>query len=133
MPYVEHDNAVELLGSAEGVCVLLSDLPGIERVVPAKVFECMAAKRPIWTIAPRGEVWDLLEDYPIRFRFTPQDIDGIRACLEEQIQLHGGHHVAPQLDWNASRYQRKTQARQLAELLASLQTQGKLQQSFLEK
>jgi hypothetical protein len=123
MPYVEHAKAVELLGSADGVCVLLSDLPGIDRVVPAKVFECMAAKRPIWAIAPRGEVWDLLEDYPLRFRFMPQDIDGIGACLEEQIQLHRGRHGVPQLDWNASRYQRKTQARQLAELLDSIQAQ----------
>jgi hypothetical protein len=120
MPYLEHGKAVELLASADGVCVLLSDLPGIERVVPAKVFECMAAKRPIWTIAPRGEVWDLLEDYPMKFRFVPQDIDGIRACLEEQIQLHGSQHAVPQLEWNASRYQRKTQARQLAELLDSI-------------
>jgi glycosyltransferase involved in cell wall biosynthesis len=122
-PYLEHADAVELLGSADGLCVLLSDLPGIERVVPAKIFECMAAKRPIWAIAPRGEVWDLLEDYPCRFRFLPQDIDGIRACLEEQIQLHCCYHTVPQLNWNSSRYERKTQAKYLAELLDSLHVQ----------
>jgi hypothetical protein len=124
LPYLEHSKAVELLGTADGVCVLLSELPGIERVVPAKVFECMAVKRPIWTIAPRGEVWELLEDYPIRFRFVPQDIDGISACLEEQLQRHRGDHAVPQVDWNASRYQRKTQARELAELLDSTCSEG---------
>jgi hypothetical protein len=35
---------------------LLSDVAGAERVVPAKLFEYMAAGRPIWAIAPRGEV-----------------------------------------------------------------------------
>src|SRR5207237_4072889 len=42
-PYLDHREAVELVRSAHGLCALMSDLPGADRVVPAKIFEYMAA------------------------------------------------------------------------------------------
>src|SRR5262249_52954753 len=45
--YLDHDTALKMLRGADASCLLLADLPGAERVVPAKLFEYMAARRPI--------------------------------------------------------------------------------------
>jgi glycosyltransferase involved in cell wall biosynthesis len=117
--YLEHDAALELLQSASALCVLLSDLPGAGRVVPAKLFECMAARRPILSIAPPGEVWDLLSDYPAAQPFQPKDTDGIARYLADAIE--DTERTQPDLlGWDASRYDRRNQAMQLAAVLDSL-------------
>ena len=119
-PYVDHRAAVDLIRSADGLCTLLADLPGAGRVVPAKIFESMAALRPIWVIAPRGEVWDLLEDYPARHRIEPGDIEGIADQLAQEIAWHRQGKTPDLSGWDGSRFDRRNQARQLAGILESL-------------
>jgi hypothetical protein len=63
-PYLDHVEALRLLRSAQGLCVLLSGVEGAERVVPAKVFEYLASRRPILAIAPQGELWEIVRAYP---------------------------------------------------------------------
>jgi glycosyltransferase involved in cell wall biosynthesis len=119
--YLNHRDAVHLLQSADGLCVLLSDLPGAGRVVPAKIFEYMAMKRPILSIAPPGELWELLRSYPAASPFVPGDVQGVAAWLAAAIERHQ-QHAAPEIqDWDASAFDRRTQAGQLAEILNSLQ------------
>ncbi len=119
-PYLDHRAALELVRSADALCVLLSDVPGAERVVPAKIFEYMATKQPVLAIAPRGEVWDLLKDYPAGHAFAPADTDGIAAHLARRIAGPGEGGPANFAGWDGSRYDRLHQAGQLAELLESL-------------
>jgi glycosyltransferase involved in cell wall biosynthesis len=118
--YVAHTQALDFLQSAHGLCVLLSDLPGARRVVPAKIFEYMAVKRPILTIAPRGEVWDLLRGHPRASCFLPADVEGVAAHLAEEVRRHLRGECADFDDWNVSPYDRRHQAGQLATLLDSL-------------
>src|SRR6516225_1639753 len=106
---------------ADSLCVLLSDSPGAERVVPAKVFECMAAKRPILAIIPRGDLWDLLEHYPLAQRHLPGDAEGIAASLAGAIQRHGEGRAEALRGWDVRRYDRRCLTGQLASLLESLQ------------
>src|SRR5436190_10915798 len=119
-PYLDHRAAINLVQSADGLCVLLADLPGADRVVPAKVFEYMAAKRPILAVGPRGEGWDLLDDYPAAGRFVPADVGGISRWLAGQLERHWAGGASPFPDWDASRYDRRSQAGQLAEILESV-------------
>jgi glycosyltransferase involved in cell wall biosynthesis len=119
-PYLDHRGALDLIRSADGLCVLLSDLPGAERVVPAKLFEAMAARRAIVAIGPRGEMWDLLRDYPTGHLFVPADSDGIASCLGREIRRWRDGEPPHFPGWDASRYDRRHQARQLADLLQAL-------------
>src|SRR5260370_41122329 len=86
MPYVDHHGAVELVRSADGLCVLLSDVRAAERVVPAKIFEYMAARRAIIGIGPRGEMWELLRECPAAHLNEPNDVSGIADTLAREIQ-----------------------------------------------
>jgi glycosyltransferase involved in cell wall biosynthesis len=118
-PYVDHAVAVRLLRSADAVCVLLSDLPGASRVVPAKVFECLAARRPILAIAPRGELWELLPPEPAAFRYSPDDVAGIAECLEREIDRHI-RGPALEIPPPSQPFDRRSQAGQLARVLDRL-------------
>ena len=117
--YVDHAAAVRLMQSADGLCLLLSDNADAARVVPAKVFEYMAARRPILAIAPRGEVWHLLEDYPLNNRHCPADISGIAEALARAISTHPRQPPPAVLDHDLSRFARPSQAGELAAVLES--------------
>ncbi len=119
-PYLDHDRSVELLAGADGLCILLSDVPGAGRVVPAKLFECMAAKRPIWAIAPEGELWDLLREHPAVHLYEPKDTDGLAEALRREIEGSHGHDGEGLVRWDASDFSRCNQSRQLAGILDEL-------------
>jgi hypothetical protein len=119
-PYLDHRDAVDLMRSVEGLCVLLSDLPGVQRVVPAKIFECMAARRPILAIAPRGEVWDLLGPYPAATLLTPSDTAGVADALASEIQRHVEGRLPSLNGWKQTGYDRRSQAGQLASVLEEI-------------
>jgi glycosyltransferase involved in cell wall biosynthesis len=124
--YMDHRGAVDLIRSASGLSLLLSDTREAERVVPAKIFEYMAARQPIVAITPRGEVWDLLRDYPAGHLLAPRDVEGIAACLAREIRRHrAGQSTANWAGWDADRYDRRSQAGQLATILSSLQDGGR--------
>jgi glycosyltransferase involved in cell wall biosynthesis len=120
-PYLDHRDAVQLLRSADGLCTLLSDLPGAGRVVPAKIFEYIAAKRPLLTIAPRGELWDLLHEHPVGQLCEPGDVEGVTAWLAHALQHHRAGSSPGCPDWKGLRHDRLNQARQLADLLDRIQ------------
>lgn len=132
-PYLDHSQAVELMRTAGGLCVLLSDLPGVQRVVPAKIFECMAAARPVIAIAPRGEVWELLAGCPAARVLAPADTAGIAAALEAEIRGYAeGPNQRPKqgLDgWRPTRHDRRSQAGQLAAILDAVSGEGRGRQT----
>jgi glycosyltransferase involved in cell wall biosynthesis len=116
-PYLPHDEALAVLHSADGLCLLLSDVPGAERVVPAKVFEYFAARRPILAIAPPGELWELLDGHSAAFRFAPSDVEAIADCLASQISGHSQGLPRPVSFRTHHSFDRRSQAGELASLL----------------
>lgn len=115
-PYLDHRQALDLLGRASRLLVLLSDDPGAERVMPAKVFEYLAARRPILSVAPRGEMSELLDGFAHARSFEPGDAAGIAAFLASELAPGGGGQ--PDVDGgNAAAYTRGRQAQELAALL----------------
>ncbi len=119
-PYLDHSNAIELARSADALCILLADVPSAGRVVPAKLFESMAARSSILAIAPRGEVWDLLEKYPTAGRFIPIDVGGIANHLASEIERKQNGDSLDFRGWDASCYDRRQLTGQLARLLDDL-------------
>jgi glycosyltransferase involved in cell wall biosynthesis len=117
--YLEHSVAVDLMRGSGALCLLLSDLPGAGRVVPAKLFEYMATGRPILTIAPPGEARELLYGYP-GGQYSPRDIAGIACWLADAIRGNPSTSVGGTVAWDARPYTRDTQAGQLAAFLNDL-------------
>lgn len=116
-PYLDHDAALRLMQSADGLCLLLSDLPHVGRVVPAKLFEYMAIGKPLLAIAPHGEVSELLGDCPFGFIHHPNDVTGITRRLGDEIERHRLRIPIPTGLWTARQFERHSLTGELAQLL----------------
>jgi glycosyl transferase family 4 len=117
-PYISHAEAIALMRSADALCLLLSDLPGADRVIPAKLFEYIASHRPILAIAPQGDVWDLLRSHPLAFACSPEDVSGIHDWLARAIT--DGVRVPEEREVDTRPFNRQGQAQRLASLLDDL-------------
>jgi glycosyltransferase involved in cell wall biosynthesis len=118
--YMAHDLVLDLMRSADVLCALLTDAPGAERVLPGKIFEYMACRRPILAIAPPGDLWQVLEDYPAAHRYEPSDVGGITAFLARRLQEFETSATKQAIMWDDPRYNRREQARTLAGLLSDI-------------
>ena len=115
-PYVDHDEAVKLMQTSDGLCLLLADLPDAGRVVPGKLFEYMAVRKPIFAVTPPGEVADLLSDFPLGFVHSPNDIAGLARKLGDEIERKRLGVPLPIGLQNANQFERRQLTAQLAGL-----------------
>lgn len=114
--YLPHAETVQLMRDSDMLCVLLADTHDAARVVPAKIFEYLACKRPVLAIAPPGEMCELLKDNPIAVCHAPGDIQAIAATLAMAIQ--SPQRLTPSIDdWDVTMHSRLGQAQQLAAIL----------------
>jgi len=118
--YLDHRQALAMIRGADCLVLLLSDFDFAGRVVPGKMFEYMATGNRVLAIAPRGEVWHLLEGYPRARCLPPGDVDSIGDFLQRELQRFadgGGSAEAAQEEFDATRYERSRLTIQLAALL----------------
>lgn len=116
--YLAHTEAVGLMLASSGLCLLVADVPGAERVVPAKLFEYMAARRPILTVAPRGEVWNLLAGHPAALLCEPRDTEAIAAALRGEIARLRDGRATEWGGFDPSRFSRAALAAGLADAMS---------------
>jgi glycosyltransferase involved in cell wall biosynthesis len=121
--YMDHKAALEILCSTDIACLLLTDVPGAERVVPAKLFEYVASKRAILGITPKGETWELLKSVSRAVLFEPSDVAGIAGWIKSAVQdrsmLSRDNDSADQTGFD-----RDSQAKQLAQMLDKMLVPG---------
>jgi glycosyltransferase involved in cell wall biosynthesis len=113
IPYCDHAVALATMQSADALLLLLSDLPGAERVAPAKVFEYLAVARPILAVMPEGEIAAMVRDAQRGGHYLPADIAGIADWLQ---QLLRGSVPAPAPS-AAAPFERRALAGELATVL----------------
>jgi glycosyltransferase involved in cell wall biosynthesis len=85
LDYCHHRDVLARQRAADALCLLLSDVPGAERVVPAKLFEYLAARKDLLAIVPDGEAAHLVERFFPWGRFAPTNILGIRNWLTDRL------------------------------------------------
>lgn len=112
--YVEHARAIEIMRSADALCLLLSNVEEAARVMPAKTFEYLALQRPILAIAPAGEVTELLGGCPYASTFSPTDVDNIAEHLA--VNVTNPDLALVRGSWNYQQYERRELTGQLARL-----------------
>jgi glycosyltransferase involved in cell wall biosynthesis len=116
-PFMAHDEAIRLMHDADALLLLNADKPETHRIVNAKTFEYMAAKRPIFVVAPRGDLWDVTANLPGTIQVTPSKSEAIAEGFVKLLERHAaGIHFDARV-WDIARFERKRLAQNLAELL----------------
>ncbi len=83
--YCRHEEVAGWLQSADALCLTLADVPGAERVVPAKLFEYLATRKPILGVVPFGESSRLMRQFRRDGHFAPRDVAGIANWLIDRL------------------------------------------------
>jgi hypothetical protein len=133
--YVDHHRAISIMRSADALCLLLSDLPDAGRVVPAKTFEYLALRQPILSIAPCGEVGELLSNCLLAKSFEPSNVAGIAEWMMQRLKARSialapgnvacdplspsGEEGTNPNNWDVKQFERRELTRQLADVLDS--------------
>ncbi|MCA9094825.1 MAG: glycosyltransferase family 4 protein [Planctomycetaceae bacterium] len=117
--YQPHSEVVQRMVRADAQCLLLSDVPGAERVVPGKMFEYLAAGRPILAVMPSGDSSQIVEKFFPDNHFVPRDVAGIAEWLENSLRnFQEGRPLAEGVNQDEIRqFSRVGQTERLADLL----------------
>ncbi len=120
-PYVSHRRALAYQRDTEALLLLLPEASGRGApVIPGKIFEYLAAERPILAAVPRdGAAADLIREVDAGIVVAPDDVEAIRAALAEMARDHqaGTLNGRPLPDEVKRRLSRRTRVEELAELL----------------
>jgi glycosyltransferase involved in cell wall biosynthesis len=84
--YLPHERTLEVLAESHVVVCLLANVPGAERVYPAKIFELMYLGRPCLTLAPQGALASLVRRHGFGDVIPPDDEEAIARVLEEKLR-----------------------------------------------
>lgn len=83
--YLDHTRVLEELSSATMTLCVLDDVPGAERIFPAKIFELMVLGRPVLTLAPEGALATLVREHAVGDVLPPRNEAQIARYLADRI------------------------------------------------
>lgn len=121
--YLPHSEALRQMRSSHVLLLFLSDIPGAERILTGKIFEYLAARRPILAVSPPSEATRLISQTEGGTSFAPLDLSGIAAELDRLYEnwLQDKSFELPTRP-GILQFSRRETTHQLAEVLSGLTT-----------
>jgi glycosyltransferase involved in cell wall biosynthesis len=124
IPYAPRRHSLELQRDSEALLLLIPEAGGRGKgVLSGKVFEYLAAGRPILALVPPdGAAASLINDTGAGVVVAPEDVAAITAALRDLHARwrHGALAAAPLSDEWRRRVSRRTRVEELAQLLERL-------------
>jgi glycosyltransferase involved in cell wall biosynthesis len=124
VPYLPHDEALAVQRDSDALLLLIPEAEGRGKgVLSGKVFEYLAAERPVLAaVPPDGEAAALLEETGAGVVVDPEDVAAIGAALAGLVAgwragMLNGSPLAPEV---RERLSRRARAEELASLLRGL-------------
>jgi glycosyltransferase involved in cell wall biosynthesis len=116
--YVPHEQMLSELLASHLVLCLLDDVPGAERIYPAKVFEIMRLARPCLTLAPPGALAELVTRHRVGEVVPPRHEVAIAEALARRLrEFRDGHYVSWSRPVDVERYDRRVLAEKFAVIM----------------
>lgn len=118
--YLSHEEAIRLQHSSQLLLLLEMDKEETKVILPGKLFEYMAARRPILALGPEGgAIAPILKETNAGSYYTYQETTAIYKYLEKQYKRFktGDLHIHSQ---GIESYSREAVSRKMAKLLQEL-------------
>ena len=116
--FLPHDEVIAKVAASDIALCVLDDVPDVERILPAKIFELMVMSRHILTLAPPGELSDLVERHRLGTVLPPRDELAIAAHLRRLVEdWRRGELTTPLPPIGIERYDRRVVAERFAEVM----------------
>ncbi len=123
--YLTHRATLAALRSASLLLLVVNTTPGAEATVPGKLFEYLAARRPILAIAPPGaEAAEIIRRTRAGWVAPAHDPAGILDRLRAAFDAHRQRTVFAPRGEEVARYDRRRLACDLARLLDDVQAEA---------
>ncbi len=119
--YLPHHQAIQQMRSADVLVLLIGSGPGSDVVFTGKIFEYLAAQKPVLCLAPAGAAADLVRQARAGQVVSPEDTGAIAAALIDLFKRWQAGTLAIQPDLQVIQgFDRRGQAARLAEILNSI-------------
>jgi glycosyltransferase involved in cell wall biosynthesis len=116
--YLEHTAALQTLAESHAALCLLSELPGVERIYPAKIFEIMRLGRPCLALTPEGALATLVRRHRLGEVVPPGAPERIAATLARWVSdFRDGKFAEQAGPVDIERFDRSRQAGAFADVL----------------
>jgi len=122
--YVEHSRALSHLASSHAALCILDEVPGVERIYPAKIFEIMRAGRPCLALTPEGALAQLVRRHRLGEVVAPRSPEAIAAALARMLRAFADGTAAPHAPVDIERFDRRVQAAQFAQVFRTAHAQA---------
>ncbi|MEN8202209.1 MAG: glycosyltransferase family 4 protein [Bacteroidota bacterium] len=118
--YLPHKQIIPLLQSADLLYLSINNTPNARSIRTGKIFEYLAARRPILGIGPEdGDAATVIRECKAGEMVGFGDSDKLKTVLLNWLELHRKGEFK-HLDTNASKYSRKHLSSQLSDLLNAI-------------
>lgn len=116
--YIPHQQSIAYLLGADVLLLVIGSGPGSEVVFTGKIFEYLAAGKPILALVPPGVAADLLAEAGVGYIVPPEEPAAIAAALVDLFVAWKANTLAVSPDPSVvARYDRRQQTGQLAKIL----------------
>jgi hypothetical protein len=122
IPYLPHNDSILKLMESDATLLIVDSTKESEEIVPGKVYEYIAVRKPVIAIAPpKGAIADLMLETGCGKCAAQEDIAGIAAIVKQYyIHWKAGELLFQPDNAAINRYERRESAKKLSELLNKL-------------
>lgn len=115
--YMPHSEVVKLLLKSPVLLLPLNDTPNVSGIVPGKLFEYMAAKRPIFSIGDlNGDTASIIKETNTGLMVSFTDYEGTKQAVLDLYRKYKSNHLIID-SLSIDKYSRQNCANEYAKLL----------------
>jgi glycosyltransferase involved in cell wall biosynthesis len=115
IPYVPHRASLEYLLSSSALLLIIDEAAAAASIVTGKIYEYLAARKPVLALAPDGDAADLIRKLNAGKVVSPGDAEGVKTVMKEWVELWLAGRPIPCASAEAVRpFERRAQAGKMA-------------------